>query len=234
MKNKLKVLDLFSGTRCIAKAFEDRGHEVYTIDWHADMMEITAKDVLERFGQPDVVWASLPRNRFKEAEEGLKLLEHTVQLIKDLDPTFYFIKNPKGDMRKMGVMQDLPRYTVTYCQYGDTRKEPTDIWTNHPNPDFKPMCENEELCHAAAPTGTQGIPEKFCDYIVDITTTYDLYDINGHEEELVSRDETLTSLKELVNDVFDWDEEFLTGGLTFLEMNERLEGIGYWADESKE
>lgn len=274
MTKKLKVLDLFSGTRSIAKAFEDRGHEVYTIewdkvhkeiDWYADMMEVTAKDVLERFGQPDVVWASPPCNRFsvasigkhwhkgtdlpktKEAEEGLKLLEHTVQLIKDLNPTFYFIENPRGKMRKMDIMQDLPRYTVTYCQYGDTRMKPTDLWTNHPNPDFKPMCKNGEPCHVAAPrgssTGTQGIkgsiarsiiPEKLCNYIVDITTTYDLYDINGHEEELTSRNETLTNLKEFVNIVFNWDDEFLTGGLTFLEMNERLEGIGYWAKESKE
>ena len=67
---------------------------------------------------------------------------------------------------------------------------------------------------------------------MDITTTYDLYDINGHEEELVSRNETLTSLKEIVNDAFDWDDEFLTGGLNFLEVNERLEGIDYWAEES--
>lgn len=73
------------------------------------------------------------------------------------------------------------RYTVTYCQYGDNRMKPTDIWTNHPDPKFLPMCHNGDSCHVAAPrgskTGTQGlkgarersvIPQKLCDHIVDI------------------------------------------------------------------
>jgi hypothetical protein len=55
------------------------------------------------------------------------------------------------------------RHTVTYCSYGDTRMKPTDIWTNHPNPNFKQMCfnGNKECHHEAAPrgskTGTQGL-----------------------------------------------------------------------------
>lgn len=84
-------------------------------------------------------------------------------------------------MRKMSWMQDLPRYTVTYCKYGDTRMKPTDIWTNHPNPKFLPMCKNGDPCHEPAPrgskTGTQGlkgskerskIPSALCEHIVDI------------------------------------------------------------------
>lgn len=81
----------------------------------------------------------------------------------------------------MRFMDGLPRYTVTYCQYGDTRMKPTDIWTNHPNPQFKPPCKNGDKCHVPAPrgsqTGTQAlknnierskIPVLFCKHIVDI------------------------------------------------------------------
>ena len=81
----------------------------------------------------------------------------------------------------MNFMKNLPRYTITYCQYGDTRMKPTDIWTNHPNPNFKPMCHNGDSCHESAPrgskTGTQGlkgakersvIPEELCNYIAKI------------------------------------------------------------------
>jgi len=107
--------------------------------------------------------------------------KHVIELIKELNPTYYFIENPRGGMRKMSWMQDLPRYTVTYCKYGDKRMKPTDIWTNHPNPKFLPMCKNGDPCHVSAPrgakTGTQGlkgsierskIPPKLCEHIVDI------------------------------------------------------------------
>jgi len=85
----------------------------------------------------------------------------------------------------MDFMRGLYRYTVTYCKYGDTRMKPTDIWTNHPQPDFLPMCKNGDPCHEKAPrgakTGTQGlktskdrsvIPRKLCDHIVDICEDY--------------------------------------------------------------
>lgn len=207
--SKLKVLDLFAGTRSVAKAFEKNGHEVYTIewdrvhegiDWYADLFDVTAKDIIERFGKPDVIWASPPCEKFsvaaigkhwikgtntpktEETKEALRLLEHVVNLINELDPKYYFIENPRGKMRKVDVMQSLPMYTVTYCQYGDTRMKPTDIWTNHPNPQFKPACKNGMPCHVSAPrgsqTGTQGlkgsilrsvIPEELCEHIVTIS-----------------------------------------------------------------
>lgn len=206
----MKVLDLFSGTRSIAKAFEKNGHEVYTIeldkkheniDWYADIMEVTAKDIIERFGHPDVIWASppcttysiaaighhrtqwidtlLPKTEF--ARQSDDLIRHTIELIKELKPKYYFIENPRGGLRKMDFMKNLPIYTVTYCQYGDTRMKPTDIWTNHHDPMFKPMCHNGDPCHEKAPrgakTGTQGlkgasmrsvIPNGLCKHIVEI------------------------------------------------------------------
>ena len=114
--------------------------------------------------------------------------QHMLKLIKDLNPTYYFIENPRGGMRKMTWMQDLPRYTITYCKYEidkpveERRMKPTDIWTNHPNPKFISMCKNGDPCHARAPrgsrTGTQGlkgskersvIPQALCKHIVEIS-----------------------------------------------------------------
>jgi hypothetical protein len=207
----MKVLELFAGTRSIGKAFKKAGHEVYSIewdkkhpniDWYADIGLITAQDILERFGQPDVIWASpdctsysiaaISHHRTK-TEDSLApksdyakfcdaVNQNVLKLIKDLSPKYYFIENPRGGMRKMNWMADLPRHTVTYCQYGDTRMKPTDLWTNHPSPKFKPMCKNGMPCHEAAPrgskTGTQGlkgsversrIPEELCDHIVSIS-----------------------------------------------------------------
>ena len=206
---KLKVLELFAGTRSIGKAFEEKGHEVYSVEWdeqheninlYADIATVTSQQILEEFGKPDIIWASPPCEKFSVAaigkhwhkgtntpkteatKEALELLEYTVNLIKELNPKYYFIENPRGKMRKVEVMKDLPIYTVTYCQYGDTRMKPTDIWTNHPNPKFKPMCKNGQPCHVSAPrgskTGTQGlkgsvlrskIPRELCEHIVTIS-----------------------------------------------------------------
>lgn len=58
---------MFAGTRSIGKAFEARGHEVYSVEWnkdfenidlYADISQVTAQDILEKFGHPDVIWAS--------------------------------------------------------------------------------------------------------------------------------------------------------------------------------
>lgn len=208
----LKVLELFAGTRSIGKAFEKQGHKVFSIEWdkrfdnidlYEDIMNITAKDILEKFGKPDIIWASpdcttfsvsaISRHRVKNKKTGNldaisdyakfcdKVDKHVIELIKELKPKYYFIENPRGGMRKMEWMQEFPRYTVTYCQYGDSRMKPTDIWTNHQNPKFKPMCKNGDKCHTSAPrgsrTGTQGlkdsverskIPKELCEYIVKL------------------------------------------------------------------
>lgn len=208
----MKVLELFAGTRSIGKAFEKHGHEVYSIewdknfdniDWYEDIGKITAQDIIDRFGHPDVIWASpdctsfsiaaISHHRRKNIETGNldpvsdyakfcdNVDQHVLDLISELKPKYWFIENPRGGMRKMTWMQGLPRYTVTYCQYGDTRMKPTDIWTNHPDPKFKTPCHNGDPCHEPAPrgskTGTQGlkgsidrsrIPDKLCEHIVEI------------------------------------------------------------------
>lgn len=204
----MKILELFAGTRSIGKAFEKNGHEVFSIewdkkfeniDWYTDILQVTAKDILEKFGQPDIIWASpdctsysiaaISHHRIKEEDGNLapksnyakfcdKVNTHVLELIKELNPKYYFVENPRGGMRKMNFIKDLPIHTVTYCQYGDTRMKPTDIWTNHPNPKFKPMCKNGDSCHVSDPrgskTGTQGlknskersiIPNLLCEHI---------------------------------------------------------------------
>lgn len=124
-----------------------------------------------------------PKREF--AAISLHVLEHTIRLVKELNPPIFFIENPRGMMRKMPVMREFPRYTLSYCQYGDIRMKPTDIWTNHPNPAFKAICKNGSPCHEAAPrgskTGTQGlknsverskIPPLLCEHIANISFNY--------------------------------------------------------------
>lgn len=207
----MKVLELFAGTRSISKAFEKRGHKTYSIEWdkqfenidiYNDINNVSAKDIIKLCnGVPDVIWASpdcttysiaaishhrkykndslIPTSEYAKFCD--KTNKHVLDLISELKPKYYFIENPRGTLRKMDFMKGLYRYTITYCQYGDTRMKPTDIWTNYPNPNFKKPCKNGDKCHEPAPrgskTGTQGlkgakersvIPEQLCDYIVEI------------------------------------------------------------------
>jgi hypothetical protein len=89
------------------------------------------------------------------------------------------MENPRGLLRKMDLVQNLKRQTVTYCQYGDERMKPTDIWTNSDVWVPRKMCKNGDSCHVAAPrgsrTGTQGranayerskIPVDLCNEIL--------------------------------------------------------------------
>lgn len=93
----------------------------------------------------------------------------------------------------MRWMKPLDKYKhlITYCQYStdlpldQRRMKPTNIWSNHPNPNFKPPCKNGDKCHVAAPrgsrTGTQGMkdatlrstyPKQLCEHIVKICEEY--------------------------------------------------------------
>jgi len=79
---------------------------------------------------------------------------YTLYLIEELNPLYFVIENPRGLLRKMPWMQRLPRETVTYCQYGDFRMKPTDLWGRFPASWIpRPMCKNGELCHESSPRG---------------------------------------------------------------------------------
>ena len=128
----------------------------------------------------------------------------TMRLLRDLRPSLYFIENPRAGMRRMPWLQIVPRHTVTYCQYMRKlpvelrRMKPTDLWTNHPNPNFEPPCRNGDPCHVRAPrgstTGTQGrtllekyeIPPDLCEHIVDISEDY-IYRLDMANGDLVDQ-----------------------------------------------
>ena len=81
------------------------------------------------------------------AVEATKQIQRLLWLIHEINPTYWYIENPRGRLRKMEFMEPYIRHTVTYCQYGDDRRKPTDIWTNNPHWHPKPECEVTDACH---------------------------------------------------------------------------------------
>lgn len=198
----MNILELFAGSRSVGKVGDKLGMNVFSVDWEKyedidlciDVAKLKKEDVPF---VPDFVWASpdcttysiaaisTHRNNTEPKSEYAKKCDttnqHFISLIKEwleINPDMvFFIENPRGMLRKMPWMQEFKRHTIWYCQYGDERAKPTDIWTNSDKWIPKPVCHNgnKECHHVPAPrgskTGTQGrkgsyerskIPEKLC------------------------------------------------------------------------
>jgi hypothetical protein len=193
----MKILELFAGSRSIGKTAEKLGYKVFSTDINSfeninyviDILNFDYKKV--KF-KPNIIWASPPCTGFSvaaigknwnydktpktdTAKLGIELVKKTIEIINYYKPKYFFIENPRGMLRKLPIMQQFKINTVTYCQYGDLRMKPTDIWTNNNKWKPKPMCKNGDNCHISAPrgsrTGTQGllnayerskIPENLC------------------------------------------------------------------------
>lgn len=190
----MNVLELFAGSRSIGKIATDLQMNVFSVDWQKFEGINLAIDIGElKINQipfiPDMIWASpdcttytiaaisTHRNGTEPKTEYAKKCDqvnkHFIELIKEyliINPNLiFYIENPRGMMRKMPFMKGIPRATVWYCQYGDDRAKPTDIWTNNLYSIFntkgwqpRPECfnGNNNCQHQAAPrgskTGTQG------------------------------------------------------------------------------
>ena len=187
----MNVLELFSGTGVLASIARERGHEAFTVDLtepadlNADLLTLTAADLLAATGwtHVDMVWASPPCTGFSVASigrmwtkhddgtytpkhetsrHGERLLRHALALIEALAPRVWYLENPRGMMRRQQPLARHPRQTVTFCQYGEMRMKPTDIWhADGITWRARPHCRNGDTCHEAAPrgssTGTQGL-----------------------------------------------------------------------------
>lgn len=179
---KIKVLELFAGSRSIGRAAESLGMQVFSVDWQSfdgidlsiDIGQLTTNQVPF---VPDIVWASPDcttytvaaiyhhRNgtepKTDYARKCDEVNQHFISLIKHwltINPCMvFFIENPRGMLRKMPFMQEFKRHTIWYCRYGDTRAKPTDIWTNSDTWVPRPVCfnGNKDCHHQPAPRGSQ-------------------------------------------------------------------------------
>ena len=160
-------LELFSGSGTVAKLAKERGFDTVTVDIESRFNPDICIDILNLRrstlpGSVDIVWASIPCQVYSvmslahhwnkteigyrkywytpktdRAQQGLKILNKTLELIVRLQPLYYFIENPRGALRHMPQMTMIPyQHTVSYGDYGFDYYKPTDLW--HNNPKFKP------------------------------------------------------------------------------------------------
>ena len=172
------MVDLFAGDMTASAAMRDRGWDVRSVDirWGEDVLKWEW-----RGGRVDLLWASPPCETFSIAghfkhfrkdgetahpideagKHSVSMVTRAFELQKDIQPTWFVLENPQGLLRKI---IGPPTDTTWYCQFGDERAKPTDLWllpkTGPPGFLPLPKCRNGSKNHASAPrgakTGTQG------------------------------------------------------------------------------
>jgi hypothetical protein len=162
-------------------------------------MNIDIKE-LQKKPKPDLIWFSPPctsfsiagcRFHFKYCNEGflwpisdkakkaIDMIKKVVEIIETIQPKYWIIENPRGLLRKTHIIDNKYLKTTWYCQWGDNRAKPTDLWSNF---DFEErMCKNgnKDCHHEKAPRGskkgTQGrknnherskVPELLVEHII--------------------------------------------------------------------
>tara|TARA_R100000773_G_C4170487_1_gene84378 strand:- start:32 stop:688 length:657 start_codon:yes stop_codon:yes gene_type:complete len=202
-----KTLELFAGSRSFSKIAKEYGYETYCtdieeyegIDQACNIFDFDVEKMKSDYGTPKIIWASPPCTYFsvasigyhwnvdntpktEQAIHGVAIVERTLEIITELNPVYYFIENPRGKLRKLPVVENLPyRKTVTYCSYGDSRMKPTDLWTNY---DFntRDMCfnGNKDCHHEPAPrgskTGTQGLDNAYLRSMIPAELFEDIFE----------------------------------------------------------
>jgi hypothetical protein len=167
------VLDLFAGLGGFSQAFaasERCGVTTVEIqaefepDIQADIFELRPSDFDREF---DVVLASPPCKQFSPAQnlngdhepgaDAVALVYHALGLIHGLDPAYWWLENPTGRLRsEIGA----PTTTVTYCQYGEDRMKPTDLWGEHPTSFIGRRCQYGDDCHINTREGSNAARDE--------------------------------------------------------------------------
>jgi len=168
---KKVAIDLFSGTGSATKAFQESDNwkvfrveinEEQDAELHKDILEVKPQDLPD----PDFIWASPPCTdfsiacinkkwtenqmpRIKDIAHSTKIVYHTLWLIYELEPEYWFLENPTGMLRK--VMPMPPEECVTYCKYGTDYMKPTDLWGKHPESFEYKSCKAGQKCHISNP-----------------------------------------------------------------------------------
>ena len=184
------MIEFFSGSGVLSKEFANAGYKTLTIDSNPklkpdlvlDILNFRIQDLPKEFRNPDVCFFGVPCTHFsvagrdnnfinfvpthKDACISLALVYKSLDIIKELNPKYWFIENPMGYLRTFPFMQKLVRKHLWYCKYGDSRAKPTDIWTNCFTWIPKKCFNNNTNCHhEKAPrgckTGTQGMTNAY-------------------------------------------------------------------------
>ena len=140
-----RVLELFSGTGSIGRAFEKLGWTVVSLDINPKTEATHVADILSwdyhvyRPDHFDFVWASPVCTHYSVARTTgppRELLSADRLVGRALDIITYFscnwaMENPQsGLLKTRDIVAGLPFFDTTYCRYGYSYRKATRVWSN--------------------------------------------------------------------------------------------------------
>ena len=144
----MKLLELFSGTGSVGKAFSSQGWEVVSLDSDPKTEANIHEDILTWDfttyppGYFDAIWASPCCTHYSCARRGAKtprnlaladsLVLRSREVINYFNPRAWFIENPQtGLLKDRPFMEGIPFSDVDYCAYCDWGyRKRTRLWNN--------------------------------------------------------------------------------------------------------
>ncbi len=149
------LLELFSGTGSVGKAFKELGWEVISVDIdtksdatiHKDILHLEPADIPKK---PDFIWASPPCTMYSIARTNAKiprdlegsdaLVQRTLALVEHYQAPFMMENPHSGLLKTRAVVAGIPMRVLDYCRWGTPYRKRTSIWTNTSWSPSKTLC----------------------------------------------------------------------------------------------
>ena len=130
----MRLLELFSGSGSVGRAFKAYGFDVVSLDKRPDYNPTICVDILEwddtcyTKDSFDVIWASQECTQYpiarskantpRDLEYADSLVQKTIDIIKYFKPKAWYLENPATSLLETRLsMHILPSVTVSYCKY---------------------------------------------------------------------------------------------------------------------
>ena len=177
----MHLLELFSGTGSIGRAFEEEGWEVTSLDCDPKSGATIICDIMDwdftRYpvGYFEAIWASPVCTMYSRARTTAKtprdligsdrMVQRVLDIIKYFKPLIWAFENPQtGLLPKREVVAGMPFHTISYCSYGYQYRKYTAIWTNSKVWKPRPKCCKANPCQnmidGRHPKTAQRLPSK--------------------------------------------------------------------------
>ena len=152
------LLELFSGTGSIGRAFRELGWQVISVD-NDPKCDATIREDIAKFSarehnidHVDCIWSSPPCTNYSNArtravataqdlESSDELVRKTLEIARDLGDPPLFVENPhSGKLRQRGLLDHMHMNVLDYCKYGTPYRKRTSVWTTTEWRPSRPLC----------------------------------------------------------------------------------------------